>query len=98
MRKRAVLVSISLGAAALVYADMPPLAVTIVDASGKVAYTGKTTVDGTFTTGTLRGGEYVVMMKSDGLPTGNYAAMVSSGRHKVLADALPNGKFSRGGI
>ncbi len=96
---RNVLVCLSLLVAASVYgAGMPPLSVTVTDAAGHAAYKGKTNADGTFATGKLPGGDYVVQFSSEGAPAGNYALVISAGKQKVMAQAVPGTKFTKGGV
>jgi len=80
------------------YGAMPTLNVTVSDPAGKVAFKGKTTAAGTFATGKLAPGEYTVQFNSDGMPAGNYALVISAGKAKVMAEAVPAGKFSKGGV
>ena len=71
--------------------------VTVSDASGKVAYKGKTGGDGTFATGKLQPGNYIVQFNSSNLK-GNRAIVVSAGSKKVSADSVPASKFGGGGV
>ncbi|MGZ4966143.1 MAG: carboxypeptidase-like regulatory domain-containing protein [Chthoniobacterales bacterium] len=96
---RNLLLSLSLAAAASVYgAGMPSVGVTVSDAAGHVAYKGRTNAGGTFATGKLAPGDYVVQFSSAGAPAGNYALVVSAGKEKTVAEAVPGTKFGGGGV
>ncbi len=80
-------------------AGMPALDVTVSDPAGKVAFKGRTGADGTFATKTLEQGEYVVQFNArNGAPKGNLAVVVSAGKQKVMAEAVPGSKFAAGGV
>jgi hypothetical protein len=85
-----------LAAASVAVAATPPLQVTVSDAGGKVAYQGKTTSAGTFATGKLKPGEYVVQF--NGTAQGTYALVLSAGKNKVSADSVAGEKFGKGGV
>jgi len=89
-----------LGAAASVAsAAVPLINVTVTDSSGKAAYRGTTDGEGTFTTGKLQPGGYVVQFKSKSVPKGtNYVLVISAGKKKVMANAVEAGKFGAGGV
>lgn len=84
------------GSVAVTLAASPSLQVTVSDASGKVAYKGKTSSAGTFATGKLTPGEYVVQFT--GAAQGAYTIVISAGKNKVSADAVPGEKFAKGGV
>ncbi|MGI8435590.1 MAG: carboxypeptidase-like regulatory domain-containing protein [Chthoniobacterales bacterium] len=73
------------------------LDVTVSDSAGKVAYKGKTTASGTFSTAQVAPGDYVVQFNSRGGMKGEYAVVVSAGKQKVVAD-VTGGKFAGGGV
>src|SRR3954470_19405250 len=85
-----------LAAASVAVAATPPLQVTVSDASGKVAYKGRTSSAGTFATSKLAPGEYVVQF--NGTAAGTYAVVVSAGKNKVSADSVSGEKFAKGGV
>jgi hypothetical protein len=89
MNERITLFSVFMAAASLAYGAMAPVDVTISDASGKVAYKGKTNSAGVFATAKLHPGAYVVQLSSSNLAKGNYALVISAGREKVMAEAVP---------
>lgn len=75
------------------------LNVTVSDPGGKVAYKGKTAGNGTFATGALQPGDYVVQFSGGGAKNGTqYALVVSAGKQKVIADGVDGGKFGAGGV
>src|SRR5450755_2146789 len=75
----------------------PSIDVTVSDASGKVAYKGKTSGDGAFATAKLQPGNYVVQFNSQNV-RGDHAIIVSAGSTKVSAQAVSASKFSGGGV
>ncbi len=78
--------------------SMPSMNVIVSTADGKVAYKGATKADGTFATGNLAPGDYVVEFKSNGAVSGQYALVVSAGKQKQVAEAVPGKKFAGGGV
>jgi hypothetical protein len=98
MNKRITLFSVFMAAASLAYGAMAPVDVTISDASGKVAYKGKTNSAGSFATPKLHSGEYVVQFSSSDLAKGDYALAVLAGKEKLGAEAVPAEKFGKGGV
>jgi hypothetical protein len=74
--------------------------VTVSDSSGKAAYKGATAANGTFATGTLKPGGYVVQFnaKSAEVKGNNYALVVSAGTKKVTAGGVEGDKFAAGGV
>lgn len=97
MNKRTLLVSMLMVAASVAYAATPSVNVTVADASGKVAYKGRTNAAGTFATNKLQPGNYTVQFNSDNM-SGDYAIVVSAGKKKVSADSVAGGKFAKGGV
>ncbi len=97
---RFLLVTLPLIVASVVYAaEAPALDVTVSDANGKVAFKGRTASNGTFSTGKVGAGNYVVQFNSRaGAPSGQYALVVSAGKKKVSADAVDGGRFAKGGV
>jgi hypothetical protein len=89
-------------AATMAYAAaaIPPMNVTVSDASGKAAYKGGTNAAGGFATTKLTPGHYVVQLnaKSAAVKGNHYAIVVSAGTKKVAANAVPGEKFTGGGV
>lgn len=87
-------------AGSLACAAVPEMRVTVSDASGHAAYKGATDSKGTFVTGSLKPGNYVVQFnaKRNDVGGNNYALIVSAGRKKVVADAVAGEKFAGGGV
>lgn len=87
-------------AASAAFGALPQLTVTVADSAGKAAYKGATDANGTFATGTLKPGQYVVQFnaKTADLKGGSYALVVSAGRKKVTADSVAGEKFTGGGV
>ncbi len=86
-------------AAGVAHGAIPPLNVTVSDASGKAAFKGTTNAKGTFATAKLKPGNYVVQFNSpNGGIQGNYAIVVSAGTKKVSAAGVAGAKFAKGGV
>ena len=82
----------------LAFGAVPQLTVTVADSGGKAAYKGTTNAKGTFATGVLKPGNYVVQFNADGVKGGSYALVVSAGTKKVSADSVAGEKFAKGGV
>jgi hypothetical protein len=81
------------------YGAVPSMNVTVSDSSGKAAYKGATDAKGTFATGKLQPGGYVVQFNSKSAPKGTtYAMVVSAGKKKVTASAVQAEKLAAGGV
>ena len=86
-------------AAGLAYAALPKVNVTVADSSGKAAYRGATDVKGSFATGALKPGNYVVQFNSSSAPKGShYSVVISAGKKKVAANGVAAEKFAAGGV
>ena len=83
-----------------VQASVRGMEVTVSDSEGRLAYRGTTRADGSFSTGHIAPGKYVVQFKSwDGSVAGDeYAVVVGAGRHKVVAESVAGEKFVGGGV
>ena len=94
------IIALTIAHAALAFGALPQLNVIVSDASGKAAYKGTTDPRGTFATGTLQPGNYVVQFnsKSAEMKGKNYALFVSAGKKKVTADSVAGEKFTAGGV
>ena len=77
----------------------PFMDVTVFDATQKIVFKQAIQVNATFATGSLRAGKYVVQFnsKSAALRNAQYLAVVSAGKKKVIAAAVPGEKFMAGG-
>lgn len=97
---RNILLSFLLVAASAVYAaTVPSMDVTVSDSAGKLVYKGKTNSNGTFSTGKLNPGSYVVQFNANKSSVkGPYALVVSAGKKKVTAEAVEGSKFAAGGV
>ena len=86
--------------ASAVSGAVPPINVIVSDASGKVAFKSITNANGTFTTGNLKPGPYVVQFTSTSAALrGNYYGLVvSAGKAKVAANAVAGEKFAAAGV
>jgi len=87
-------------AASVAFGALPQLNVVVSDSSGKAAYKGATNTKGTFTTGALKPGNYVVQFtsKSPEAKGNTYALFISAGTKKVQAEAVAGEKFAGGGV
>jgi hypothetical protein len=95
-----VVIGFVMAAGSVAYATVPEMRVTVSDASGHAAYKGATDSKGTFVTGSLKPGHYVVQFnaKRNDVGGNNYALVVSAGSKKVVADAVAGEKFVGGGV
>ena len=87
--------------AAMAYGGIPPMNVTVSDASGKAAFKGATNTSGTFATAKLQPGNYVVQFNSKNpaaVKGQHYAIVVSAGKKKVSANAVAGEKLAAGGV
>lgn len=86
--------------ASMAFGAVPAMNVIISDAGGKAAYKGSTNATGAFATTKLPAGNYVVQLRSASPAVkGNfYAVVVSAGKKKVAASAVPGEKFAGGGV
>ncbi len=80
-------------------AGIPPMEVTVVDASRNVAFKGRTSADGTFATTHLQPGHYVVQFnaKSASSTRDQFLVVISAGKKKVVATGVSGETFSGGG-
>jgi hypothetical protein len=81
-------------------AAVPEMRVTVSDASGHAAYKGATDSQGSFGTGSLKPGRYVVQFnaKRNDVEGSSYALVVSAGKKRVVASAVAGEKFAGGGV
>ncbi len=93
------LLSAAMCAATIAYAGtaVPPMSV-LVTKDGKVAYKGTTNAAGTFSTGKLEAGNYIVQFNSSAVKSGQVGIVLSSGKKKVSADAVAGDKLAKGGV
>src|SRR2546421_10543765 len=87
-------------AASAVYGAVPPMTVTVSGPGGKVAFKGSTSTGGTFATGSLGAGNYVVQFNTSNAAVKgkSYALFISAGKKKVTADSVSGEKLSAGGV
>jgi hypothetical protein len=97
---RAVLLCLLLAATTVAYGGVPSMNVIVSDASGKIAFKGATNTNATFATANLAPGNYVVQFqsKSGALKGNQYLLVVSAGKKKVIADAVPGEKINGAGV
>ena len=93
---RGTVLSLCFAIACMAYGAVPPLNVTVSDASGKVAFRGKTDAQGTFSTDKIKPGTYDVQFTSPSAITGNYSIKVSTGVKHVSAAGIAGEKFVKG--
>ncbi|HEY2139310.1 MAG TPA: hypothetical protein VGH00_04460 [Chthoniobacterales bacterium] len=89
-----------LAAASLHAAGVCNVDVTISDAGGRLAYRGKTDINGVFATAQVAAGNYVVQFqaKKAAANRNDYAIFAAAGRQRVVADAVSGAKFSGAGV
>jgi hypothetical protein len=87
-------------AASVANAGVPSMNVTVSDPTGKAAFKGATKDDGDFATAKLQPGNYVVQFtaKNSSVKGGQYSIVVSTGKKKVVANAVAGEKFLGGGV
>jgi hypothetical protein len=96
---RSIVVGLIGAAASVAVAAVPSINVTVADSSGKAAYKGATSSNGTFATGKLQPGGYIVQFNSKSAPKGSkYAVVISAGIKKVTANAVEAEKLAAGGV
>jgi hypothetical protein len=95
-----VVIGWAVAAVSFASAAVPEMRVTVSDSSGHAAYKGATDSNGSFATGTLKPGHYVVQFnaKRNDVAGNNYALVVSAGTKKVVASAVAGEKFAAGGV
>jgi hypothetical protein len=91
--------AVFLGIASTAFSAVPPMEVTVFDASGNVAFKGPMSANATFATGNLHPGPYVVQLKtrSAAVKDNQFLFVVSAGKKKVIAAAVPGETFIGGG-
>lgn len=88
-----------LGMATIAFGAVPSMNVTVSDSGGKAAYKGATDGKGSFATGTLKPGGYVIQLNSKSAPKGSkYSVVISAGNKKVSANAVDAEKLAAGGV
>ena len=96
---RSVFLGLVLTATSIGYGAVPSMNVIVSDSTGKAAFKGATDAKGTFATGKLQPGGYVVQFNSKNAPKGaKYAMVVSAGKKKVSANAVDAEKLAAGGV
>jgi hypothetical protein len=97
---RSIFLTLLLVGTAAAYGGVPSMNVIVSDASGKVAFKGATNASATFATANLAPGNYVVQFHSNSgtLKGSQYLVVVSAGKAKVIADAVPAEKFNGNGV
>jgi hypothetical protein len=90
-------VALLFASASLAFGALPHFTVTVADSGGKPAFKGATDANGTFATGKLKPGQYVVQFNAN-VKGGDYALVVSAGSKKVVAGSVPAEKFAGGGV
>ncbi len=99
LRTLAVLMTLGFSSMAFAAGDRP-MDVVVMNATGKVAFKGKTAGNGTFATGKLEPGNYVVQLNSKdaSVKGAQYMVVVSAGKRKISADAVAGEKLMAGGV
>jgi hypothetical protein len=91
--------AVLLGLAITAHGSVPSMEVTVFNANGKVAFKGPMSANATFATRDLQPGDYVVQFntRSTAAKDNQYLLVVSAGKKKVIADAVPGEKLTGGG-
>lgn len=91
--------AVLLGLTITAQGSVPSMEVTVFNAAEKVAFKGPISANGIFATRSLPSGDYVVQFntKSGAVKNNQYFLVVSAGRKKVFADAVPGEKLTGGG-
>ena len=94
------LLLVSLGIVSLASGIAAPIVdVKVSSSGGKVVYKGTTNAKGAFATPNLPSGNYIVQFNTDEpLKGGPFALALSAGKETSEADAIPAGKFLKGGV
>jgi hypothetical protein len=92
-------IALLLGIVCTTYGGVPPMEVTVFDASGNVGFKGATSANGTFATANLHPGRYVVQFKTRNAAakSNQYLLVLSAGKKKVLATNVSGETFLGGG-
>lgn len=79
---------------------VPSLEVTVLDSQTRMGFKCATKTDGTFTTGKLAPGSYVVQFKSRNaaVKKDRYLLIVCAGKKTVISNAFSGDSFSGGGV
>lgn len=82
------------------YAGPPPMEVTVIDASNRVAFVATTDRKGSFSSANLRPGQYVVRFraKSAAVKGDQYMVIVDAGQKPLLSNAIDGARFAAGGV
>lgn len=96
--RNVLLILIFLGASAA--HGIPLIDVTVSDANSKLAFKGATKANGTFATGDLRPGQYVVQFrsKSAAVRGDQYMLILFAGKKPLMSNAVAGEKFAGGGV
>lgn len=100
MKLRAIFAFILLGTVFTAVAASGPTINVTVSTGDKVVYKSKLNADGTFSTGKLAAGSYVVQFNGSGpgFRGNQYSLLASAGKARVAADAVPGEKFGGAGV
>jgi hypothetical protein len=93
-------IALLLGITSAAYAAVPPMEVTVFDASGCVAFSGPVSANASFATKNIPPGRYVVQLhtNSAGVKNNQYLIVLGAGKKKLIASAVPGEKFVTGGV
>ena len=79
--------------------SVSPMHLTVSSHGGKTVYKGMTDASGAFTTPALAPGNYVLLFHSKSTPKGGpFDLVVSGGEKEVIANSVPGGRFTGGGV
>jgi hypothetical protein len=97
---RSLFLVVGLFAGTIAFGGVPPMTVTVSSAGGKASFKGTTDSKGAFATSSLPTGNYVVQFNANAAAVkgSHYSVVVSAGKKKVSASAVPGEKFVGGGV
>jgi hypothetical protein len=96
---RGALLCLALFVASMAHGVVPSVNVSVADSNGKTTYKGTTNAKGSFETGKLPPGGYVVQFSSANVPKGTrYALVVSAGKKTKFANGIAAEKFGAEGV
>ncbi len=98
MARNVLLILTLLGASAA--HGIPLMDVTVSDANSKLAFKGATKANGTFATGDLRPGQYVVQFnaKRAAVKGDQFMLILNAGKKPLISNAVAGEKFAAGGV
>jgi len=79
-------------------ASLPTVDVAVTNSAGKSVYKGATDAKGTFSTGKLAPGDYVVQFTAKNPGKGNFALAANAGKNQMAANSVAASRLSDPGV